>query len=300
MVKFLEMRNPHPPMLKADLPLLKQLSLNSEPYHDPLARLNWGALNLHDYWLPPAAVSLAGLPAFENQDEQIKRRLSQYEFVNFIQAGLWLEGLFVERLSKSLKHIESLTEYAYRLHEIREEVGHSLMFVKLMEKSGLHLPTNCFQRPWLPDFLGRHAPLHSRLFWLAVVIGEEVPDRLNRYVRANGDAVNPLVKQMCTLHIIDEARHLAHARGELDRSLERAAPFARKLLSPWARTLITQLVRAFYLPRAEVYELAGLTPGRQWRSLASHNPGRLAFVAQNLRPTLNLLTGHGLVVAPRP
>ena len=286
-------------MIHPDLPLLKQLSLNSEPYHDPLARLKWDELNLHDYWLPPAALSLAGLPAFESQDEQIKRRLSQYEFVNFIQAGLWLEGLFVERLSKSLKQIESLTEYAYRLHEIREEVGHSLMFLKLMEKSGLHLPTNCFQRPWLADFLGRHAPMHSRLFWLAVVIGEEVPDRLNRYVRANGDAVNPVIKQMCKLHIIDEARHLAHARGELDRGLERATPLTRALLSPLARTLITQLVRAFYLPRAEVYELAGLTPGHEWRALARVNPVHIEFVAQNLRPTLNLLARHGLRVTPR-
>lgn len=283
-------------MPNADLPLLKQLSVNSEPYHDPLARLNWSELNLRDYWLPPAALSLAGLPAFECQDEQVKRRLSQYEFVNFIQAGLWLEGLFVERLSKALKHTESLAEYAYALHEIREEAGHSLMFLKLMEKSGLHLPANCFQRPWLADFLGRHAPMHSRLFCLAVVIGEEVPDRLNRYVRANGDAVNPLIKDMCRLHIIDEARHIARARGELERKLEHAAPLTRKLLSAWVRTLIAQFVRAFYLPRADVYELAGLTPGHQWRSLAHNNPVRLKFVEQNIRPTLNLLARHGLLV----
>ncbi len=204
----------------------------------------------------------------------------------------------MERLSRSLKHTESLAEYAYALHEIREEAGHSLMFLKLMEKSGLHLPANSFQRPWLADFLGRHAPMHSRLFCLAVVIGEEVPDRLNRYVRANGDAVNPLIKDMCRLHIIDEARHIARARGELERKLEHAAPLARKLLSAWVRTLIAQFVRAFYLPRAEVYELAGLTPGHQWRSLAHNNPVRLEFVAQNIRPTLNLLARHGLLVTP--
>ncbi|MBI5752483.1 MAG: diiron oxygenase [Hydrogenophilales bacterium] len=286
-------------MPNADLPLLKQLSFNSEPYHDPLTRLNWDELNLNDYWLPPAALSLAGLPEFEQQDEQVKRRLSQYEFVNFIQAGLWLEGLFVERLSKALKHTESLVEYAYRLHEIREEAGHSLMFLKLMEKSGLHLPANSFQRPWLADFLGRHAPMHSRLFCLAVVIGEEVPDRLNRYVRANGDAVNPLIKQMCRLHIIDEARHIARARGELERGLKHSAPLARKLLSPWVRTLIAQFVRAFYLPRAEVYELAGLTPGHQWRALAHKNPTHIEFITQSIHPTLNLLTRHGLLVMPR-
>ena len=282
-----------------DLPLLKQLSVNSEPYHDPLSCLNWDELNLDDYWLPPTALSLAGLPAFEQQDEQVKRRLSQYEFVNFIQAGLWLEGLFVERLSKALKHTESLTEYAYCLHEIREETGHSLMFLKLMEKSGLHLPANTFQRPWLADLLGRHAPINSRLFWLAVVIGEEVPDRLNRFVRANGDAVNPLIKQMCRLHIIDEARHIARARGELERGLKHTAPLARKLLSPWVQTLVTQFVRAFYLPRAEVYELAGLTPGHQWRALAHKNPVHMEFIAQSIQPTLNLLARHGLLVTPR-
>lgn len=285
-------------MPNADLPLLNQLSVNSEPYHDPLARLNWGELNLHDYWLPPAALSLAGLPAFECKDELIRRRLSQYEFVNFIQAGLWLEGLFIERLGKTLKHTESMAEYAYCLHEIREESGHSLMFLKLMEKSGLHLPAKSFHRPWLADLLGRHAPLHSRLFWLAVVIGEEVPDRLNRYVRAHGDGVNPLIKDMCRLHIIDEARHIARARGELERGLAHAVPLARMMLSPWVRTLVAQFVRAFYLPRAEIYELAGLTPGRHWRALARRNPTHMAFVEQSIRPTLNLLARHGFAVAP--
>lgn len=285
-------------MPNPDLPLLNQLSLNSEPYHDPLACLNWDALNLQDYWLPPAALSLAGIPEFDGQDEKLKRRLSHYEFVNFIQAGLWLEGLFVERLGKSLKHTKSLTEYAYGLHEIREEVGHSLMFLKLMEKSGLHLPSNYFQRPWLADFLGRRAPMQSRLFYLALLIGEEVPDRLNRYVRAHGEGVNALIKQMCRLHIIDEARHIARARGELERQLEYAAPLARALLRPWVKILIAQFVRAFFLPRAEVYELAGLAPGRRWRDLARRNPHHQAFVAQNIRPTLDLLTRHG-VLPPR-
>lgn len=283
-------------MTDADLPLLKQLSVNSEPYRDPLSRLSWAELSLQDYWLPPAALSLAGVADFERQPEQVKRRLSQYEFVNFIQAGLWLEGIFVERLGRSLKRTESLAEYAYCLHEIREEAGHSLMFLKLMEMSGLHLPAHSFQRPWLADLIGRRAPMDSRLFWLAVVLGEEVPDRMNRIVRAEGESVNPLIRQMCRLHIIDEARHIARARSELERRLARTAPVTRALFSPWAQVLVTQFVRAFYLPRDDVYELAGLTPGRQWRRLAQANPARQDLIAQSLKPTLNLLARHGLRV----
>lgn len=284
-------------MANADLLLLKQLSVNSEPYHDPLAHLNWDALSLHDYWLPPAALSLAGVASFERQDETVKRRLSHYEFVNFIQAGLWLEGLFLARLSGALKGTESMAEYAYCLHEIREEAGHSLMFLKLMELSGLYLPANSFKRPWLADFLGRYAPMDSRLFWLAVVIGEEVPDRMNRFVRAQGESVNPLIKQMCRLHIIDEARHIARARGHLERGLAHTSPVTRRLLSPVAQLLVRQFVRAFYLPRAEVYVLAGLTPGHDWRRLAYANSVRRDFISQSINPTLNLLARHGLRVS---
>ena len=283
-------------MRKLDSPLLKQLSINSEPYHDPLTQLPWKMLSLNNFWLPSSALSLTGLPAFELEPDAIQRRLSQYEFVNFIQAGLWLEGIFVERLSKTLKQTESLAEYAYNLHEMREEAGHSLMFLKLMAQSGLDLPAGNFHRPWLADFLGRHARANSTLFWLAVVIGEAVPDRLNRHVRTHGDAINPLIKQMCRLHIMDEARHIARARSALEQGLVQTSAFTRALLTPLARRLIAQFARAFYLPRAEIYELAGLTPGHAWRTLARHNPARIEFVAQSIRPTLHLLTQHGFAI----
>jgi hypothetical protein len=40
-------------MASPDAPLLEQLSANSVPYRDPLAVLDWRALNLERYWLPP-------------------------------------------------------------------------------------------------------------------------------------------------------------------------------------------------------------------------------------------------------
>ncbi len=285
-------------MARADTTLLSQLNVNSEPYHDPLAQLEWHSLSLDDYWLPRSALSLNGVAEFEQVPESVKKRLSQYEFIGFIQAGIWLEGIFVERLGRTLKHTASLLEYAYHLHEIREEAGHSLMFLKLMEKSGLHLPAAAFHRPRFADFMGRHAPVNAALFWLAVVIGEEVTDRLNRHVRAHGDpGLNPLVRQMCTLHIIDEARHIARARSALESSLSRVGPLGRAGLRPLVRMLLGQFTRTFYLPRPQVYELAGLTPGWHWQALARTNPARQAWVRQSLNPTLNLLARHGLEVS---
>lgn len=281
-------------MSNFDSLFLRQLSVNSAHYRDPLTQLPWHALSLDDVWLPPSALSLVGVPEFERQSEALQRRLSQYEFVNFIQAGLWLEGIFVARLGKALHKTKSTAEYTYNLHEIREEAGHSLMFLKLMEQSGLHLPQGSFVRPWLADFLGRRAPVGTTLFWLALVIGEEIPNWLNRHVVSNGAAINPLIIKMCRLHIIDEARHIARSRHRLEHRLAATSAVTRALLTPVIGRLLTQFIRAFYLPSAAVYELAGLSPGRTWRELARHNPARKNFIAQCIRPTLHFLDRHGL------
>lgn len=283
-------------MSHLDTLFLKQLSVNSAQYRDPLTQLPWHALSLDDFWLPPAALSLVGLAEFERQPEAVQRRLSQYEFVNFIQAGLWLEGIFVERLGKALHKTESLAEQAYNLHEIREEAGHSLMFLKLMEQSGLHLPRGSFQRPWFADFLGHHASTRSTLFWLAVVMGEEIPDRLNRFVRINGAAINPLIQNMCRLHVIDEARHIARSRRSLELHLASQSTVTRSMLAPLVRRLLAQFVCAFYLPGSAVYELAGLSPGQHWRELARRNPTRQDFISHCISPTLHLLAQHGFKI----
>lgn len=283
-------------MPASDSPLLTQLSLNSEPYHDPLAQLDWAALSLDEAWLPDSALSLTGVAEFEAQSALVKLRLSQYEFINFIEAGLWLEAIFIRRLGALLQGAASRAEYAYQLHEIREEAGHSLMFLKLMERSGLHLPLA--PAPRLANWLGRYVPVDSVLFWLAATLGEEVPDKLNRHVRVQGGGVNPLIRQMCTLHIMDEARHIARARSELEMRAARLSPWSRALLRPLAMVVTQSLVRRFYVPRPAVYELAGLTPGVRWQRLARTNPARIAFVQQALQPTLQALAGCGIALGP--
>ena len=281
-----------------DPAFLKHLSSNSAHYRDPLTVLPWHALSLQDFWLPPTALSLAGVPKFEAQPTLLQQRLSQYEFMHFIQAGLWLEGIFIARLGGGLQQTAAQDELAYNLHEIREEAGHSLMFLKLMEQSALYLPSSAFRRPWLAQVLSRYATERSSLFWLAAVIGEEIPDWLNRLVQKQSAEVNPLIAQMCRLHIIDEARHIARSRRSLDHRLAELPAWRRRLLKPIANTLLRQFVRTFYLPSPEIYELAGLSPGRRWQHLALHNPSRQALIAQCTQPTLQRLAQSGLVLTP--
>ncbi|HUF80325.1 MAG TPA: diiron oxygenase, partial [Burkholderiales bacterium] len=239
-------------------PLLQRLSENSLPYRDPLAAVNWSQLDTDSHWLPEEALSLYGLPGFDGLPPPVRRRLSHYEFINVMCCGLWLESVFLQRMALRLEPGMPRAEHEYLLHELREETGHSLMFLRAVEASGLALPDRGWRAPRLAGALGRHAPGGSALFWLAMLIGEDVSDKLNRYVRSRPDEVNPAVRQICTLHVTDEARHIVHARSRLDAALAGSGAVQRRALSIAARLLLGQMVRVFYYPPALFYELAGL------------------------------------------
>lgn len=282
-------------MAHADISLVKQLSANSGAYRDPLTRLDWAALSVDDYWLPPSALSLHGIAEFEQLPEDRRKRLSHYEFLSFVQSGLWLEGIFLERLARQLHGVGDPALQAYYLHEIREEAGHGLMFLQLMAQSKIFIPPSLRHFPRFAHLMGRFAPMGGAMFWLAVVIGEEIPDKLNRHVRmAENTMVNPLIRQLCSLHLMDEARHIAHARSTLANSLEHCGQLKKALLSRIASVLLKQFTRSFYLPEEGIYELAGLTPGKKWHELARHNPVRHEFVRRCVEPTLNLLRNQGI------
>jgi hypothetical protein len=282
----------HPP----DLALLRQLSENSESYRDPLSHVDWRALDCDAFWMPEPALSLYGLAEYDTLSLGVKRRLSHYEFVNVMCCGLWLERVFLQRVSQRLECPIARTEYEFCLHELREEAGHSLMFLKAIHASALALPGGAWRAPRLANWLARHAPAGGTLFWLAMVIGEDVPDKFNRYLRGMSSAVHPIVAQICTLHVIDEARHIAAARSRLQAALQNGAGWQRPVLAPLMNLLLRQVVDVFYLPPPCFYELAGLTRGRWWRALAARNATHRHFVAQQLAPTLRMLESYGLRV----
>lgn len=275
--------------------LTEHLSQNSSPYHDPISVLPWETLSLDDYWLPRQAMSLYGLPEFDKLDEIQKIRVSQYEFISFIQAGIWLEGLFMQRLVKAVRHTTRTSERIYHLHELREEAGHSLMFLELIRRSGLAIPKLKRQWPFFADLCGRYLPHRNALFWMAVVIGEEVPDKLNRQIRHQADdGLNPVIREMSTLHIKDEARHIAYSRNEVTELLRVSRVHYTKWFQPLLNTLFNQFVTRFYFPHPAYYEYAGLENGNAWRAKAMQNPARQQFIEQCVTPTVRFFQEHGI------
>jgi hypothetical protein len=272
--------------------LQEHLSRKSKPYRDPLVHIAWEGAQAPSFWLPEPALSLYGLPPFQAMPLDYRQHLSCYEFIHLLQAGVWLETLFMERLSRSLQKAEGDLVYPiYHLHEIREEAGHSLMFFEMMRRSHLPLPPSPFPKLKLTNLVGRHTPFGHAGFWIAVLIGESVPDSINRFIRQHRDEVTRVAYDIATLHIIDEARHLAHARDRLKTLLIRLPRWQFPLITALTRKVLREFVNALFYPQPALYELAGFAPGREWAQAARDNPIRHQFVEDMLRPVLEML-GH--------
>lgn len=285
-------RAPHRVPHSTDVPLTAN---TTAPYEDPLRQIDWDAVDHQCWWLPPDALSLAGVDEFEALPLALRRRLSHCEYLHLLQTGIWLEALFVERLALlAWRTGDPLTRAAY-LREIREEAGHSLMFVELIRRSGIALAPSQSAGLRLAHALGRWVPPGSALFWALVVIGEELPNRLNRRLQQGVEDVtlSAVVFRIARIHSHDEAMHAAFARRQCEAATKRVAPWRRALLSHALAPVFGAFVRHVHYPPSAVYESAGLRPGGRWRAMASGNPARCALALQTAAPTLEFLRRIG-------
>lgn len=254
-------------------------------------RLDWGMLDADDYWLPPGLLSLHGVAGFAELPEAMRKRLSRHEFMNQIAVGLWLESLFIARLGRIVARDPLAAGNAGLLAIVREEAGHSQVFLRLQAESGL---SPAWRPPRLVDWLARHAPADSALFWLAVYLAETIPQRCNRRIRHHPDAINPLVRHIVSLHAADEARHIAHARRMLRRKLDKMPSWRKRPLAIVARLLISRLLSACCRPAPHVYERAGLVLGATWHERAARDPEQRRRLAACAAPALAFLRRQGV------
>ncbi len=285
-------RAPHPAPHSTDVPLTAN---TTAPYEDPLFQIDWDAVDHQCWWLPPDALSLAGVEEFEALPLALRQRLSHCEYLHLLQTGIWLEALFVERLALlAWRTGDPHTRAAY-LREIREEAGHSLMFVELIRRSGIALDPRQSAGVCLAHALGRRVPPGSALFWALVVIGEELPNRFNRQLQRGVEDVtlSAVVFRIARIHSHDEAMHAAFARRQCEAATQRVAPWRRALLSRALARVFGAFVRHVHYPPPPVYESAGLRPVNRWRAMALRNPARRALAQQTTAPTLEFLRRIG-------
>ncbi|MGH8800684.1 MAG: diiron oxygenase [Casimicrobiaceae bacterium] len=273
---------------------MRAATSGADRYRDPLPAIDWDAVDHECWWLPPAALSLSGVPEFEALPMVQRRSVSHFEYLHLLQTGLWLEALFVERVAQLAWRTPDLNLKGALLREIREEAGHSLMFVELIRRSGIEPAAPGVAMRVNRAFARTVAP-GSALFWGLTVIGEELPNRFLRELQAGIEDVtmSRVVLSMAHLHSSDEEEHAEFARRQCTRTLAGAAPWRRAALSIALAAWLRAFERHLFYPPASLYTRAGLTPGAAWRARALASRDRRSLAERMREPTTTYLRRVG-------
>jgi para-aminobenzoate N-oxygenase AurF len=236
--------------------------------YDPLIEVDWEAPpEPGRYWLPPNRSSLYGTPLWDGLSEEQRIELTKHEISSAASAGVWFETVLMQMLIRHYYDQDPTSRHAqYALTEVADECRHSIMFGRLIE--ALHTPAYPASRR--DQALGRFlkATATGPHMFAAILLAEEVLDAFQREIMVD-DALQPLIRMVCRIHVVEEARHVRYAREELERQVAAANPaglaYSRIIIGRAANTIVRRLVH----PR--LYEAVGI-PGDVGHKAALRNP----------------------------
>jgi len=277
--------------------VLPHLGALGAGYRDPVAAVDWAAADPSLPSLPPHLLSLAGLQVQAQMPRDVLLRFSQIEFARLCAAGLWLEGLLIHRVSCGGFLSTRPAEARVMLQEIREEAGHSLMFLEVIERAGLAGMPLLGPRGFLTWIASRLHPDQAE-FWAMVYIGESVTDsfalRALKDSAESEEAICPVARQVLRLHHNDEARHIAAARALLDARLAALSPMRRMIFPRFLKLLLRHFLRATLYPTVASLRALGLDEPEAVARAAARCPDRRRIAEACARPALEVLARNGL------
>lgn len=265
--------------------------------YDPDIELDWEAPLVDGLWfMQPERMSLFGTPLWEELGEERRLELSRHEVASIASVGLWFELILMQMVVRDVyDHDPREARTHYALTEIGDECRHSVMFGRLIDRLGVpaYGPTPSVHR------LGRaFKALSSGVSaYASILVAEEILDRWQRDLMKD-ERVQPLVRMVSRVHVLEEARHVTFAREEVQRDvrlLGRPALAVHRTL-----TAHTSFLVARSLVNPQVYAAVGLDPSEARRQ-ALANPHYRATMAWMAERVLAFLDEQGLVgPAQRP
>ena len=271
---------------------LLRASLNHS--YDPDLHIDWTAPHAADrFWMPPHRSSLYGTALWDSLGRDGQIELTKHEVANAAAAGVWFETILMRMLTRELYDMDPRTHHAqYALTEIADECRHSIMFGRLMEALG----AEPYRAPKRDHMLGRYLVTTARgaHMYAAILIAEEIMDAIQREIIAD-DSLQPLIRMVSRIHVVEEARHVRFARDELARQVA-SLSFVRR---SHAQLVIGRaaLLIANRLTHPGVYAAIGLDPSPA-RAAARHNPAFRATLKWAGAKVATFLSDQGLLAGP--
>ena len=269
------------------------LKSSAKKSYDPAVDIDWGApLPADKIWVPEHRVSLYGTEIWERLTPEQRVELGKHEACSVASVGLWFEVLLMQRLLKDFYAEDPTTPRAqFALTEVADECRHSQMFARMVDTAGVE--------PYGPQEAIRQL---GKLFSVvstgpaaygAILVAEEVLDRLQRE-QANDERIQPLMRQVNRIHIMEEARHVSFARDEVTRGMARLSR-AEKAYQRFIIAFISMfVVRSLINPK--VYAAVGVDPaeGRRAALANPHYREMIRWAGEKIMPFLDEagLVGH--------
>jgi hypothetical protein len=262
--------------------------------YDPQLDIDWdapveGGLG----YLPVERVSLYGTELWEKLSPEQRIELAKHEVGSTASVGLWTEIVLMQLLARYAENLDPRSAHAqYALTEIGDETRHSIMFGKALSRFGLpaYGPPRLVRRlsPLFKSVVGGAAMFAS------VLVVEEMTDRLQRSTM-DDEGIQPLIRMVNRIHVIEEARHVRYAREELVREL---ATVNRPMLELHrAVTAVVAYSIADILINPAVYAAVGIDP-RTGRAAALANPHHWATRAWMAEKVVDFLTEVDMIGGP--
>lgn len=244
---------------KRDRVASRLLKSSAEKFFDPEVDMDWDApFEEGMSWLPEHRTSLYGTALWEKLTPEQRIELGKHELVSIlsyaIYAECWVGMMFLRSVTEG-GLIDKRSQYA--LTETGEEARHSTMFAQLLTKMGVEP----YRQPKALLYMFRFIsfiPLGPCAYGSVMLI-EEILDRAQREAM-NDPSIQPHVRQMMRMHVIEEARHIAFARDEVRRGMEKRGRLRR---APHRAFLALLALGVFpSLVQGSVYRSVGINPLR--------------------------------------
>ena len=259
------------------------LRSSADKFYDPDVDIDWAAPIVEGkYFQPEHRISLYNTYLWDRLSPQQRVELGKHEVASVASNGIWFEVLLMQMLLKEVYQGDPTTKHVqYALTEIADECRHSTMFGRAIAHLGLPAYG---PRPMLHR-TARMLPVigYGPALYGSVLIVEEVLDRFQREAMAD-DNVQPLIRMVNRIHVLEEARHVTFAREEVTRGMAKLSK-AEIVYQQFIIALISYFVtRAFINPN--VYKAVGIRP-RDGVKAALANPkwqGTIAWAGEKIMP----------------
>lgn len=234
--------------------------------YEPETSINWTApLKPDDAVLPEGALSIADLPEVRGLDLRRKGLLARHEVAATFSVSIRFEDTLMRRLIQDVQHADPLApELPYYLHVVEEEARHNRMFIRLIRELGVGAYPAKGALGLLQHMLFALVRWSEPVFFLAVFGVEEITDQIFRDWISD-PSTHPIVRDVCRIHRIEEARHRSFSRASLEGAYAGAGA-TEKGVFVVAAPMVVNLIFDFLVPPS-VYVRAGLagSHANAWR-----------------------------------